>query len=89
MEASVVKHAMSWSPLKASDRCDAGDCNARSVVRVFFDESHVDFCGHHLTRVESKALTANLALVEALGNPTHIQDERARIIAEEGRREGV
>lgn len=79
------------TPLRAADRCDTSDCIARAVVRVHFGESVIDFCGHHIARLEGRAIAQDppLTLEEVLGNPTGIQDERERIRTEEDKREGV
>jgi len=84
-----VEAVATWAPLKAVDRCDTGECRGRTVVRVHYGINSLDFCGHHFTQVEGKALANDVEPSDVLGSPTHIQDERQRILAEEDKREGV
>lgn len=84
------RHTATTAPalLRAIDRCDKG-CNRRSVVRVHYGSSSFDLCGPHFADIEATAVSTKVEISEVLGHPSHIQDERPRIRAEEDKREGV
>lgn len=84
-----MNETTTMTPLRAADRCDTAGCIARSVVRAHYGKGFVDFCGHHFAKIEGRALVEEAPIEDALGNPTHVQDERDRIRAEEDKREGV
>lgn len=86
-EPNVDTMTDTLQPLKHGDRCEAkgiegigdGRCGARARVRAHFEVGSIDFCARHFAENEE-------ALEESA---SHIQDESARIQAEEDKREGV
>jgi hypothetical protein len=71
IEANPLQTAQARQALKATDRCDTGNCFAQAYVRVeLADDLDLLFCGHHYHKAE-----AGLA-----GVALHVQDERHELL---------